>query len=162
MHRPYREGAGTDRARTVHQVFIVQGPCRDRAWSVLLLLHGPCMECSFVVAWTVQGPCIDCPDLNVQLTEFTFNKFRKILLILIIRSHPLLSVLIGWGNIWSEPVTKHLARRWGCGWDLSARITVTPFLTLTPIWNNFPRQRQFTKPWRPVVTCGSAEKYLKD
>ena len=36
--------AGTDRVGTVHQVFIVQGPCRDRAWSVLLLLHGPCRD----------------------------------------------------------------------------------------------------------------------
>ena len=44
--------AGTDRAGSVHQVFIVQGPC---------------MECSFVVAGTVQGPCIDCPELNDQL-----------------------------------------------------------------------------------------------
>ena len=53
VHRPRRECAGTDRAGTVHQVFIVQVPCRDRAWSVLLL----------------QGPCIDCPELNNQLTN---------------------------------------------------------------------------------------------
>ena len=39
-----RDRAGTDRAGSVHQVFIVQGPCRDRAWSVLLLLHGPCRD----------------------------------------------------------------------------------------------------------------------
>ena len=44
VHRPCRECAGTDRAETVYQVFIVQGPCRDRAWSVLLLLHGPCRD----------------------------------------------------------------------------------------------------------------------
>ena len=60
VHRPRRECAGTDRAGTVHQVFIVhcagtvQGPCMDSAWSVLLLL---------------QGPCIDCPELNDQLTN---------------------------------------------------------------------------------------------
>ena len=29
---------------TMHQVFIVQGPCRDRAWIVLLLLYGPCRD----------------------------------------------------------------------------------------------------------------------
>ena len=56
VHRPCRECAGTDRAGSVHQVFIVQGPC---------------MECSFVVAWTVQGPCIDCPELNDQLPVFS-------------------------------------------------------------------------------------------
>ena len=55
VHRPCRECAGTDRAGSVHLVFIVQGPC---------------MECSFVVAWTVQGPCIDCPELNDQLNIF--------------------------------------------------------------------------------------------
>ena len=58
VHRPCRECAGTDRAGTVHQVFIVQGPCRDRAWSVLLLLHGPCRDRASSVhcAGTVQGP----------------------------------------------------------------------------------------------------------
>ena len=62
VHRPCRECAGTDRAGTVHQVFIVQGPC---------------MECSFVVAWTVQGPCIDCPELNDQLTHWLYSFMPK-------------------------------------------------------------------------------------
>ena len=64
VHRPCRECAGTDRAGSVHQVFIVQGPC---------------MECYFVVAWTVQGPCIDCPELNDQLAmlKYLFDKFHK-------------------------------------------------------------------------------------
>ena len=65
--RQGRECAGTDRAGSVHQVFIVQGPC---------------MECSFVVAWTVQGPCIDCPELNDQLacssTDPVKNRERPI------------------------------------------------------------------------------------
>ena len=41
---PCIDRAGTDRAGSVHQVFIVQGPRRDRAWSVLLLLYGPCRD----------------------------------------------------------------------------------------------------------------------
>ena len=31
LHRPCIDRAGTDRAGSVHRVFIVQGPCRDRA-----------------------------------------------------------------------------------------------------------------------------------
>ena len=58
MQGPCIDCAGTDRAGSVHQVFIVQGPC---------------MECSFVGAWTVQGPCIDCPELNDQLAENTLE-----------------------------------------------------------------------------------------
>ena len=44
VHRPCRECTGTDRAGTVHQVFIVQGPCRDRAGTVHGVFFCCCMD----------------------------------------------------------------------------------------------------------------------
>ena len=69
MHKPCRECAGTDRAGSVHRLFIVQGPCRDRAGTVHRVFFCCCMD----RAGTVQGPCIDCPELNDQLPETCYT-----------------------------------------------------------------------------------------
>ena len=44
--RQGRECAGTDRAGSVHQVFIVQGPCRDRAYRVFFCC---CMDVAYTL-----------------------------------------------------------------------------------------------------------------